>query len=110
MDKIKEIPQYMFAYSFSLTSITIQVSVTRIYHDAALMCKSIKRVYYLGTEVEWSKISVWDYTLNSVYVEKIFGSASLDFKETVITGEFQCICINTSVHFRTPAYSFEIKA
>ncbi len=57
-DSVTSIGSSLFSGCTSLTSITIPDSVTRIGSYAFLGCTSLTSVYYMGSESDWSSISI----------------------------------------------------
>ena len=53
---VTTISKYAFAYCSNLTSVTIGNSVTRIGDHAFSDSRSIRDVYYLGTQAEWNAL------------------------------------------------------
>ncbi|MBR5090288.1 MAG: leucine-rich repeat domain-containing protein [Ruminiclostridium sp.] len=57
-DSVTSIGEYTFEHCRNLESVTIPESVRRIESDAFLNTKSLKDIYYTGTEEQWKRIDI----------------------------------------------------
>ena len=57
-DGVTTIDSAAFYYCTNLESVIISDSVTSIGKGALYGCSSLKKIYYLGTEEQWGKITV----------------------------------------------------
>lgn len=101
-DKITKICRGAFYGNQNLTSITFTNSITNIENNAFGFCDNLKDVYFIGTEEQWTKISInniGNYNLTNAtihymahthsYTSSITTTATCN-KEGVIT--FTCGC------------------
>ena len=75
-DSVTSVGNSAFYYCSSLTSITIPDSVTSIDEYAFWACNSLKDVYYSGTQEQWEKISIYDYSGSLTSATIHYGSSA----------------------------------
>lgn len=59
---VTKIPNYAFSDCSNLKNVIFPSTITEIGYDAIYQCKAFERIYYMGSESEWGKISFKGYT------------------------------------------------
>ena len=78
---VTEIKDYAFRGCDSITSVTIPDSVTSIGDEAFYNCNNLSKVYYNGTEEEWSGISIGSSNYDLNYATRYYYSETEPVEE-----------------------------
>ncbi len=75
-NSVESLGSYAFAYCTNLSELTIGNSVRDIGSSAFYGCHCLTSVYYVGSESEWSSISIGGYNFGLTSATRYYYSAS----------------------------------